>query len=313
MNEINFENDLRDELKDISSSIGFKISGNKNLDHMLMDYLTVRTKIIEAKPRNVLINPFFQLEISTHLKRKEIEFIIQTAGRGGNLNIFQSKRLLETNFHDHLQNEWNIFHFHLSLKKDKKTKFVRQVDSLLFAFIDNNQVIFLGTDTHKEGVFADTKWIEILHNFFPNSIKEYKDEEITSVYPKINATERQMLWNKGFTLGMTKIKGVVYRSPGIGRTTSGHSLVNSKTSSEILRWVYKLKEQVVESYSILCKYLGIEDNVAEFKVRFGQTTLELYEKGSNEILVTFPDILLDTKELGTRLSSFIGSAVTNNV
>jgi hypothetical protein len=249
------------------------------------------------------------LEIPTHLKRNEIEFIIQTAARGGNLNIFQSKRLLETNFHDHLQNEWNIFHFHLSLKKDKKTKFVRQVDSLLFAFIDNNQIIFLGTDTHKEGIFADTKWIEILHDFFPNAIKKYKDERITSVYPKVNSTERQMLWNKGITLGVTEIKGVVYHNPGIGRTTSGHSLVNSKTSVEILRWIYKLKKQVSESYSILCKYLEIQEHVAKFKVRFGQTTLELYEKESNEMLVTFPDILLDRKELEEKINAVLLSPV----
>ena len=303
MTEFNFESDLRQELKDLSSSMGFKIADNKNLDNMLMDYLTVRTKIIEPKRRTVLINPFLKLEIPTHPKKKEIEFIIQTAAKGGNLNIFQSKRLLQTNFHDHLQNEWNIFHFHLSLKRDKKTKFVKQVNSLLFAYIDNEQVIFLGIDTHNEGIFADTKWIEVLHDFFPNSIKKYKDEKITSVYPKVNSTERQTLWNKGYTLGMTEIKGVVYHNPGIGRTTSGHSMINSKTSVEILRWIYKLREQVEESYSLLCKYLNVDEQFAKFKVRFGEKTLELYEKKSEEILVTFPSVLLDRKELEEKINT----------
>ena len=72
MTEFNFENDLRQELKDISSSMGFKIADDKNLNNMLMDYLTVRTKIIEPKRRNVLINPFLKLEVPTHPKRKEI-------------------------------------------------------------------------------------------------------------------------------------------------------------------------------------------------------------------------------------------------
>jgi hypothetical protein len=136
MTEFDFESDLRQELKDLSSSMGFKVVDNKSLDKMLMDYLTVRAKLIEPKQRKVLINPVFKLEIPTHPKKKEIEFIIQSAILGNNLNIFQSKRLLQTNFHDHLQSEWNIFHFHLSLKKEKKTKFVKQVNSLLFAYID---------------------------------------------------------------------------------------------------------------------------------------------------------------------------------
>ncbi len=303
MTEFNFESDLRQELKDLSSSMGFKIVDNKNLDNMLMDYLTVRTKIVEPKRRNVLINPFLKLEIETHTKKKEIEFIIQSAIQGGNLNIFQSKRLLQTNFHDHLQNEWNIFHFHLSLKRDKKTRFVKQVNSLLFAYIDDDQAIFLGIDTHNEGIFADTKWIEILHDFFPNSIKKYKDEKITSVFPKVNSTERQGLWDKGYTLGMTEIKGVVYHNPGIGRTTSGHSMINSKTSVEILRWIYKLKEQVEDSYSLLCKYLNINEKKAKFKVKFGDKTLELYEIESKETLVTFPSILLGKQELETKINT----------
>lgn len=297
MNEFNFESDLREELNSIASSIGFKISDNEQLSKMLMDYLTVRTKIIEPQRRKVLINPRLKLEIATHPKKKEIEFIINTAVEGRNLNCFQSKRLLESNFHDHLQNEWNIFHFHLSLKKDKKSKFVKQVNSLLFAYIDTEQIVFLGTETHNEGVFADIKWIEILHDFFPNVIKQYKDDKIVSVYPKVNSKERQMLWNKGYTMGMTEIRGVVYHSPGIGRATSGHSIINSKTANEILRWIYKLREQIQDSHHLLCKYLQLDENLARFKVRFGEKTLELYEKGTNEVLVVFPNILHEKAEL----------------
>src|SRR6185503_11429618 len=62
----------------------------------------------------------------------------------------------------------------------------------------------------------------------------------------------------GYTLGMTEVGSVVYCNPGIGRMTTGLSMINSKTSVEILRWIYKLKEQVTDSYELLCKYLGIE-------------------------------------------------------
>ena len=303
MTDFYFENDLRKELKEISSSPGFKITEHKNLDKMLMDYLTVRTKIIEPKQRRILINPIFKREIQTHPKRKEIEYIIQAASQGKYLNSFQSKKLLQVNFHDHLQIEWNIFHFHLSLKIDKKSHFVKQVNSLLFAYIDSAQIVFLGTDIHNDGVFADTKWIEILHNFFPNIISHYKDDTITSVYPKVNAQQRQTLWNKGYTLGMTGVGGVVYHNPGIGRMTTGLSMINSKTSVEILRWIYKLKEQVTDSYELLCKYLGIEPGSERFRIRFGEKTLELYEEQTKEILVVFPDMFPDKEELAEKINT----------
>ncbi|MEJ8841501.1 hypothetical protein WG954_03845 [Lacibacter sp. H375] len=301
MKELNFEYDLQEELKRLSSSIGFKVANYKPLDKMLLDYLTVRTKIIEPLNRTVLINPRFKLEILTHPKKKEIEFVINAAAEGRNLNVFQNKRLLESNFHDHLQNEWNIFHFHLSLKKEKKSKFVKQVNSLLFAYINKEHIVFLGSDTHNDDVFGNPKWIEVLHDFFPDIIKEYRNDEIVSVYPKVNSKERQTLWNKGYTLGMTEIRGVVYHSPGVGRATSGHSLMNSRTADEILRWIYKLKEQVLDSHHLLCKYLQIDEHLAKFKIRFGEETLELYERTTEETLVVFPDILQEKTELEKRI------------
>jgi len=71
MADFNFENDLRKELKEISSSLGFKITEHKNLDKMLMDYLTVRTKIIEPKQRSILINPILKEKFKLIPKEKK--------------------------------------------------------------------------------------------------------------------------------------------------------------------------------------------------------------------------------------------------
>jgi len=268
MKIIDFENDIKEEIQRVSKDIGFKVSVDQHFHKILLDYLTVRTKIIEPKTRRILINPVFLQEIQRHPKKNEIEFIINYAKLGKNLNVFQSKKMLQSNFHDHLQNEWNIYHFHLSLVKDKKSDFVKQVNSLLFVYITNDTIVFLGTDTHRDGIFGDVKWIEILHDNFPDLIKEYRDDKILDIHPKVNSIERQTIWNKGLSMGMTKVKGVVYHNPGIGRMTSGHSMTVSKTAMDLSRWIHKLKEQIELMKEELALYLKTTFDEIDFRIRF---------------------------------------------
>lgn len=177
--DIDFKNDLRVELEKLYNRIELKMSNKNGIDKILLDYLNVFSKIIPVKLRTVKVNPDFVKDIFFHSKKKEIEFIYNIAKNGGNLNSFQSKRLLQTNFHDHLRNEWNIFHFHLSMERDNKNPFfVKQVNSLLFAYIDDDDIIFLGTETHKTNTFYDEKWLRILHNHFPQILAPFKIQKL---------------------------------------------------------------------------------------------------------------------------------------
>lgn len=286
MKTIDFETDIKREIRKISQEIGCKIPWNEDWKKMLTDYLTVRMKIIDPKPRKIFVNPDFDLY--DHPKKDIILKMMQIAGKGGNLNPFQSKRLFETNFHDHLLNEWKIYHFHISLQKEKKSSFVKQTNSLLFVYIDDEKIIFLGTDTHKEGIFGDAKWVEILHDHFPDVIKSYKDDTIKSVYPQLDSVERQTLWNKGYTIALTQVKDVVYRNPGIGRSTTGRALNVNLAANEIFRWVFKVKEQLNDSMLEICQALGITLEDADFKMIIGDKTFELIELISNSSLLEFP-------------------------
>lgn len=300
---MDFENDLKSGIIYISKEMGFKISTDQDLNKILLDYLTVRTKIIEPKIRKILINPDFLIELINHPKRREIETIISYAKNGENLNMFHSRRVFQTNFHDHLQQEWNIYHFHLSLEKDHKSVFVKQVNSLLFAYIDEDNIVFLGSETHKKGIFGDVKWIEVLHDHFPQLIEKYRDNKITDIYPKLNSVERQIIWNKGYSLGMTKIRDTVYHNPGIGQMTSGHSINVSKTAMDILRWINKLKTQILESKQEICEYIEVAETVADFKITFGEITLELIETSTQTKLLEFPYILIERNELIERINT----------
>jgi len=302
MIEIDFENDLKKEIKRVSSQLRLKVSINERLDKILRDYLTVRFKIIDEVPRNVYISPPLQAKIQKHPKKKEILTIVRLAKEGKNLNIFQSKKLLQTGFHDHLMSEWNIYHFHLSLAADRKSKFVKQVNNLLFSYIDTERIILLGTSNHVDGVFADVKWIEILHDYFPRVIQKYKDETIREISPKVNSSERQMLWNKGYTLGMTKVRNTVYINPGLGRATSGHSSSVVTAVIDIMRWINKLNEQVENYGELLRDYLNLTNSEIKLKIRL-EKDLHLFEEITQQKLLTYPEVLISKGEFEKRLQS----------
>jgi len=291
-----FENDLKEEIAKISKRMGIKISLKDSFRKIIRDYLTVRFKIIDIKKRRVRFNPDFFVELNNHQKRNEIQHISQLASIGGNLNTFQSKKLLQTGFHDHLLSAWNIYHFHLSLSIDKKTKFVKQTNDLLFAYIDYDQIIFLGTDKHKDGIFADIKWLEILHDYFPEVIEKYRDNKIKDIRLKVNSSERQMIWNSGLMIGMTKVRDAVYHNPGIGRATSGHSTAVTSTTVDIIRWISKLDIQLNDSTKEVCDYLNIKTKDAKFKIRL-ENKLELIELSKNIKILEFPEVFIDRNEL----------------
>lgn len=297
MNNYIFENQFKQEIHREAAKIGFRITASKSFPDTLLDFLTVRLKLIEAKPRIAVMSPPLLNEFFTHPKRKEIETIFNHALQGGDLNRYQSKRLLESRFHDHLLNEWNIHHFHLSLKLKGKSKLESRGNELLFAFIDDQQILFLGLAKHTPGVFADTKWIEILHDYFPKVLEPFEMKSWSDVNPKVNAEERQMVWNKGYTLGMTKVRNKVYFSPGLGRMTSGHGNEVVTIQGNIIRWMHKIDLQIVDSINELSLFLKTPKERINFAINFGKETLQLLEHSSKTKILKFPQELFPKKEI----------------
>lgn len=301
MNNYIFENQFKEEILKEAIKIGFRISKNKSFNETLLEFITVRSKLIEPKHRIVKMSPPLLSKLFTHYKRKEIEHIFHQANSGNNINLFQSKKLLQSRFHDHMLNEWHIYHFHLSLELEKKSKFAKQVDDLLFAYVDQNHIIFLDVDKHKPGIFANEKWLEILHDFFPELISEFKVEHWKDVNPKVNSEERQQIWDKGYTLGFTKIRNTVYFSSGVGRSTSGHGMDVTRNVDSIIRWMHKLDIQISESIQELCSYLNTAKEKIDFKVIFGSEHLQVVEMSSKISIVNFPEVLISKEELLEKL------------
>ncbi len=149
----------------------------------------------------------------------------------------------------------------------------------------------MGTDNHTEGTFGDTKWIEILHTHFPDTIAAYMDEKIIKIYPEVTAVERQTAWDNGFSLGMTDIKGTIYHNPGIGRMMSRHSLLVVKQADEIFRWLHYVTDQFKTHYGAICHFFHVNEHSASFKLRFGSRTFEIEEITTRQVALTYPGII----------------------
>lgn len=298
MNKFDFGNDLKYAVQTQFDDYGVKISMQDDLYSMLLDYLTVHKKFIARKPRTVIISPILKEKLPSHSKKAEIEHLVNLTAQGNDVNLFQSKRVLQTNFHDHLLYEWNIFHFHLSFKKEKKIPFAKQTNLMLFAYITETEAIFLDTAKHLKGVFGDSRWIEILHDHFPNSINQYlysrlngEESERIATGEQYSGVERQLLWDKGYTIGFTAVKGVTYFSPGVGRAGSGHSSIVVKTAGEIIRWLHFITQQFTEYHAQICTHLNISESQANFKLHFGSRTIEIIETTSKTILLVYRESL----------------------
>lgn len=258
--KFNFEGELKNIIIEQFKMFEISIPKNKGIRDLLLDYLTTSKKIIHLKKRRVLINPHFKTSLLKHPKKKEIEFIINLLEKGINVNLFQSEKVFQTGYHDQLMYNWHIYHLHLSLLQDKKSKFMKRTNTLLFVYITNDKAIVLGTEKHTNEVFGDIKWLEILHDHFPKELEHLKPVDMVDTSHTYSSIERQQLWNNGVASGFVKIRETLYMSPGIGIMTSGHSILVAKTRNEFLRWIFIITEQFEKHSKGIEEYFGHEIN-----------------------------------------------------
>ncbi|KIC00673.1 hypothetical protein OA88_18135 [Flavobacterium sp. JRM] len=283
MIDFDFYNDLKNEISEILNDSGLKISLDQNIHKILIDFLNLNSKILESKKRNVFIVPDFVEQIKEHHKKLEIQTIIQLAENGGNLNCFQTHRITQSKQIDHLSNEWNVFHFHLSLEPDNKPKFVKRGNLLLFAYVDEKNVIFLGLDKHKDS-FSDIKWLEILEKNYPHIMKKFLAPDLPSVEQNFTTSDREKMWESGLSSGFMNINGKTYLCPGFGKVTIGHNIKVIKQSNDILNWITHIQ------YFIKKENDFFDNKLVNLKLRIGKKKIEIYEKEKGNTFFEFPSL-----------------------
>ena len=286
--KINLAKDVMVEIETVFAEQGVRYKPHSNLEKYLTDYLTLNKKLIFPVVRTVFISRQLQEALSTHVKKGAVAHIISLLQNGSDVNNFQSKRLFELNFHDHLLYDWNIHHFHLPQlsKKEKKT------NSLLFAYTDDTQALLLDIDSHRDAVFADQKWLEIIYHNWPDVMEQWKIKGINDFHPKVNSAERMVLWNKGFNTGIVTIDGKFYKHPGLGKMLSGHSMEVVLQVDRVYEWIYRTEAAILENENAYIEQfsrLPLYDP-SSFSVKAKITTagIVVYETQIGKPLAQFP-------------------------
>jgi hypothetical protein len=126
---------------------------------------------------------------------------------------------------------------------------------------------------------------------FPHILEPYHMKDIIDIHPEVTPEQRRSIWEKGYTIGMTKVNGKIIQSPGVGRSCSGHGMKVTQTSNELLRWLYQVSQQFDKRFDEICKEFGFDPSVTKFGLRFGPKYLEVFDKYTNsKSILTFPEL-----------------------
>lgn len=287
MKKFDFYSDLKNVLHQEYEIYGVRIPIKSDIREMLLDYFTVHYKVVPPIPRVVLLTSEIKTKIQSQ-NNLAIVSLIDKLKFGEDINIYQSSRLKETKFHDHMRNSWNIFHFHFDPQSNVPKRKANRTDEMLFVYIDEEQAVVLDTDTHSKNIFAHEKWLTMLDDNFPEILNPFISKGATDYFPKLNSSERQTLWNKGYTVSMIKINDKIIIDPGIGRSCSGHSVQVAESAISVMRWLHKISEEFKAYHSEICLFLNCDPDKTSFMLDSGNRTFNIIEEQSGLIALTYP-------------------------
>jgi hypothetical protein len=286
---MNFEADLIENIISILKAHGIRCSKTSFHDSLL-DYLTYCKKFIPIQQRVAYFSTNVQND-SIGNRNEAYQAIVHRAKTGGDLNCYQSESLKEVKFHDYLLYTWHIHHFHLSTRANiKNPYFKKRTNGLLFAYVNLNSIYFLGFDVHREGVFADEKWLSIIQTNWPELLEEYKREHITELSFATTPKERQTLWSRGYTTGSTNVNGIVYNDTGVGIMASGHSLETVLQVDRVQRWIYQVTCQYIANKDSIHREISKKFLVPVEKIAITariKDTIEIYDRLTGQVIFAY--------------------------
>ena len=168
---------------------------------------------------------------------------------------------------------------------------MKRSNMLLFAYIQDDLAILLGTAKHSLGAFGDKRWLELLHDNYPEIIEPFKVSDRQSVQD-FSPEERAMLNDKSYTVSQTYLRGKTYRDPGSpGITTSGHDIMVVRQHTATLRWLHELETTINCNWSPIAQHFGVAEDDMRFGFELEENRLVLGELCSNRFVLEYPEVI----------------------
>lgn len=284
-----FLSDYKNELKLVLQKGGVSVSSD-DVNELSRIYWEWDIRKVSLKPRTVHFSKEFQAPTDTvgidALKKITIDF-----ETGKDVNKYQSRAFSDPKhfaFCDMMFNDWGIKHFHLqsSIEKDG---FVKRTDTLLFAFLTENDAYFINTSSHKSnphGSWVDKVFIEIINSNWPRLLWKLPPSITTKI---MTETEIKTLRAKRGNY-MLKLSDGSVVTASHGYSSSGNNFnairqhIKCLNSIDLCKaWVVDNEDVIINSY----KSHGIElSNSLELELVFGKNGyFGIREKSSAQLML----------------------------
>ena len=217
-------------------SMGYDIKPN---GYSSTDYHKAMKKLISSVPRTI----YYSEEFSCPKAYKEaLSKLENSIKKGENLIPYMSKRVMDPGFNDGLLNDWGIHHFHLNVKKEEDSIFIKRSDWLLLAYINEQSAYFIGVYPHrKPHLWSHINLVEIMDKNWPEVIEKYKLEGFLKLDTKLDDKSYAKLRRSNLLTLVEVGEGKVYGMIGGGYASNGSSIEAVRTSDYWVNYLRKIE------------------------------------------------------------------------
>lgn len=242
-----FYSDWINYLKQELSNMGYPVELDESPEEISFKFFNVLWRRIPVKPRQLLFSREFSCPLEN---RTGLDILTSRIEIGEDLSPHLStKVLLNPSNNDSLLNDWGIHHLHLGVSSHRRhSALVERTDPLLFARFDKDFAYLINIFDH--GNWTNESLIQILHDNWPNSIKQFRVPGITDL--EVPIEDRNAFRKAGVLVPIQIANGIVYMPPGGGYSASGTSVRVGMASDDHAFQVRQLENYVRDNlYSLL--------------------------------------------------------------
>ena len=217
-----------------------------------IQYLNYRSKLVIAKPRNVVLSKQFSISPEN---KKGFDRLKEKLINGEDVNAYLSKSSIIANSVDGMLDNFGIKHFHLG--EIVKNDFIKRTGEIALGLVTDSEVFFVVSKQHGKGygdIWYEKDVLEIIHKEKPSLISHCKVENMIDISPTISDTKDIKYYrNSNINGAITLDDGSTYMPFNLGQTLAGygvgHTLYSQKLPKTFLNWQIAFKKIIKIMFS----------------------------------------------------------------
>ena len=224
------------------------------------EFFNLQQKTVRARKRKVLFSNEFTCPFEV---QAGLDVLVNKFENGENVVPYLSKDAFNPSKFDGLLYDWGIYHFHLG-SVDLKTGHIKRTGPVLFAWVNDDAVYCINIYSHGKNVpppWYKKELIQIIHNNWPELIKQWKLPELTQLVPHPTDDDYKWARQEHLYTCIEIAEGTVYAPPGRGLTSSGHSsevvLLCNSIWNTLKRNELYIKEHISSFISVIQARTGV--------------------------------------------------------